>query len=239
MDEKQAREDIAEVARLTYARGYICGCEGNFSVRLSADLVLTTPRGICKGRLQPEDLILCDLDGKPVKQASSNGGKPSTELDMHLTAYRVRPDIGAVVHAHPTAAVGFTVAGMSLTPCILPEVVCTLGTIPTAPYATPSTDEVSKAIADIVKQYDALMMDHHGALTVGKDIWEAYFKLETLEHHAQTLLVAHLLGGAKPLYASQVKQLLKIRGVYGLDNQLPVEYLIGKDCSAADPEKVS
>lgn len=227
-----ARQQLAEVCRLAYERGYICGTEGNFSIRLSADRIMCTPRGVCKGRISPEQMVLVDGSGKQVDEK----GKVSTEFSMHLEAYKMRSDISAVVHAHPTVAVGFTVAGQSLSKCILPEVVCTLGDIPVAPYATPSTDEVPESISALIAEYDCLMLDHHGALAVGTDIWDAFYKLETLEHHAQTMLVAHLLGGAKPLYASQVKRLLQIRGVYGLKNRLPEERLTSPACSTIDPE---
>lgn len=230
--EKTARRDLIEVCRLSYSRGYICGTEGNFSIRLDENSVLTTPRGTCKGRIKESDLVVTDLAGMPLHSSSSQRNsspnhadrsrssknlyvhEPSTELKMHLIAYRQRDDIWAVVHAHPTFAVGFTVAQVPLPERILPEVICTLGDVPVAPYATPSTDEVPQSIRDLVKEHDALLLDHHGALTVGTDIWDAFYKLETLEHYAQTVLVAHLLGGAKQLTALQVKKLMEIRDTY-------------------------
>lgn len=238
MDESQARKDLIEVCRLSYQRGYICGKEGNFSIRLSENLLLSTPRDTCKARLEPADLVLTDMKGIETHpaQAGSRGSRASTELPMHLTAYAMRPDVKAVVHAHPTVAVGFSVAGLSLAKCVLPEVVCTLGVIPTAAYATPSTQEVSSSIASLIAEHDALILDHHGALAVGNDIWDAFYKLETLEHHAQTMMVAHLLGGVQPLYASQVRKLLDIRSVYGLTKPLPVEKLAAGPCSRPDPE---
>jgi L-fuculose-phosphate aldolase len=229
-----ARRQLAEVCRLAYERGYICGTEGNFSIRLSANEILCTPRGTCKGRISAEQMVLVDAAGKEIDP--HNPARVSTEFSMHMEAYKVRTDISAVVHAHPTVAVGFTVAGQSLSKCILPEVVCTLGDIPVAPYATPSTDEVPKSISALIAENDSLVLDHHGALTVGNDIWDAFYKLETLEHHAQTMLVAHMLGGVKPLYSSQVKRLLQIRGVYGLNRPLPEERLTSAACSLSDPE---
>lgn len=237
MDESTARKQLVDVCRLAYARGYICGAEGNFSIRLSEDRLITTPAGICKGLIDEEELLLTDFGGVPISDESgAKKLRPSTELAMHLTTYRLRPDAKAIVHAHPTVAVGFTVAGVSLSKCILPEVVCCLGDIPVAPYATPSTDEVSESIADLVRNNDAVVLDHHGAITIGKDLWDAFFKMETLEHHAQTLLVAHLLGGPNPLFSSQVKKLLDIRSVYGMSGPLPVETLTGPECSRPDSE---
>jgi L-fuculose-phosphate aldolase len=133
---------------------------------------------------------------------------------MHLIVYEARPDIRAVVHAHPTTAVGMTIAGMDLTQPILPEVVCSLGAIPTAPYATPSTDEMPASISPFLAEHDAIMLSHHGALVYGSDIWEAFYKLETLEHFAQTLLVAHLTGGARALSEKNVAQLFAIKHIY-------------------------
>lgn len=228
-EELAARQALAEVSRLCYQRGYITGTEGNFSIRLDENRILTTPRGVCKGRINEADLVVTDINGNPV---DAHAALPSTELKMHLAAYRLREDIDAVVHAHPTIAVGFTVAGVSLSTPALPEVVCTIGGIPVAPYATPSTDEVVESIEPFVKKCDALMLDHHGALCLGKDIWDAFYKLETLEHQAQTLLVAHLLGGPKPLSKAQVNSLMAIRSVYGLTNELDVDYLTGSSTEA-------
>ena len=208
-EEYQSRSELIEVARQCYAKGYICGLEGNFSIRLAENLVLTTPRGVCKARLHQDELVLTDMSGKSV-----SGGEPSTELKMHLVAYEKRPDIRAVLHAHPVTAVGLTVAGISLLTPILPEVVCTLGGIPTAPYATPSTDEIPESIAGLVVDYDALMLDHHGALLLGSDLWDAFYKLETVEHFAQTLMVAYQVGRPIELTAEQVARLNRIKSIY-------------------------
>lgn len=233
--EDEARANLIQVARLCYERRYICGTEGNFSIRLDDDVVLTTPAASCKGRVAEDELVLTNFSGEPLKGQSR---KPSTELSMHLTCYRTRPEIKAVVHAHPTVAVGFTVAGQSLAKCVLPEVVCTLGTIPTAPYATPSTEEVSNSIEAIVKERDALVLDHHGALAVGSSIWDAYYKLETLEHHAETMLVAHMLGGVQQLSSSNVQKLLDICHVYGLAKPANSEALLDQlRISKKDGEK--
>lgn len=231
LTEKQAREDLVEVSRLCYTRGYISGTEGNFSIRLAENLVLTTPAGSCKGRLRTSDLVLTDISGN-----SLSDQKPSTELKMHLVAYETRPDVKAVVHAHPTVAVGFTVAGASLEQCVLPEVVCTLGRIPTAPYATPSTNEIPDSIRPLIALHDAIMLDHHGALTIGKDIFDAFYKLETVEHFAQTMLVAHMLGGPKALYASQVQKLIDICGTYGLRPPAEADKLVTAGFCRQDPE---
>lgn len=221
--ESKHRQDLIAVCHMAYQRGYLSACEGNLSIKLSENLILSTASATCKGRISEDDLLLSTLDGEKIDCSSQYSGKKlSTELKMHLYAYKRRPDIQAIVHAHPTVAVGFTVAGKSLTLPTLPEVVCTLGSIPTAPYATPSTDEVPESMSEFVEKYDAIMLDHHGAITFGNDIWSAFYAMETLEHFAQTLLVAELLGGAKPLTSAQVQKLLNIRGVYGLERPVQV-----------------
>ena len=209
LSEAKCRQDLIDVAARCYDKGYICGLEGNFSIRLESNLILTTPRGCCKARLNKDELVLTDLEGVAV-----GPGSPSTELKMHLIVYRARPDARAVVHAHPTTAVGLTIAGVDMTIPILPEVVCTLGKIPTAPYATPSTNEMPDSILPLLTEHDALMLSHHGALALGSDIWDAFYKLETVEHFAQTLLVAKLAGGALPLSNHHIENLLAIKHIY-------------------------
>ncbi len=216
-EELAQRQELIEVSRLLYQRGYCCGTEGNLSIRLSEGLVLSTASQTCKGRIKASELLLSDLDGNllpSLYQATSN--KLSTELKLHLAAYKRRPDIKAIVHAHPRTAVGFTLAGKSLSSCAIPEVICTLGSIPTAPYATPSTEEMPESIVPLVDDFDAILLDHHGAITLGTDIWDAFYKMETVEHFAQTMLVAEMLGGAKPLEEEQLRKLMAIRAVYGL-----------------------
>ena len=207
--EELARTELIQVARLCYSKGYICGVEGNFSVRIGTDKILTTPRGSCKGRLNENELVITNLDGEAIFS-----GQPSTELKMHIMVYRHRPDVQAVVHAHPVTAVGLTVAGVSLAVPILPEIVCSLGSVPTAPYATPSTDEIPNSIVPFLKDHDAIMLDHHGALTYGSDLWDAFYKLETVEHFAQTLVVAYQVGRPLELSSEQVARLQAIKGIY-------------------------
>ncbi|MBY0357656.1 MAG: class II aldolase/adducin family protein [Candidatus Obscuribacterales bacterium] len=219
--DKKAIEDLLAVAHLAYDRGYLSGKEGNLSIRLGANRILSTASSTCKGRLRGEDVIFTDIHGALLERSSA-GSKPSTELKMHLAAYVERPDIMAIVHAHPATAVGFTVAGLPLSVNTLPEIVCTLGSIPTAPYATPSTDEIPQSIEPLVKEHDAIMLAHHGSLTLGSDIWDAFYKLEALEQFAKTLLVASLLGGAKSLSPEQVGKLLSIRSVYGLSRSVKI-----------------
>ena len=162
LNQSAARRELLEICRLTYLRGYLCGTEGNLSIKVKGERLLSTPSNSCKGLLKADDLILTDMNGQLIGNKNKPGLKPSTELKMHLLAYKMRDDVFAIVHAHPTVAVALTVAGKSLAPPILPEAVCTLGSIPTAPYATPSTDEVPESLRPYLADYDAIVLDHFG-----------------------------------------------------------------------------
>ncbi len=216
LNDEKARSALAKVCSLAYERGYICGTEGNFSLKLNDCTLLTTPAGSCKGSLNESDFVLTNLNGELLHTPSNLGKKASTELKMHLVVYASRPDVLAVAHAHPTTAVAFTIAGKSLNRCVMPESILTLGEIGLAPYATPSTDEVPESIKAHLEHTDTILLSHHGALTFGSDIFQAFYRLETLEHHAKTLLLAHMLGGEKTLSAKQVEDLFAVCKVYGM-----------------------
>lgn len=206
------RRRLVAVARRLEAQGFFPGPSGNLSVRLTAERFLVTPSGVPKGQLQPEELLVVDADGQVVE--GLRGLRPTSELPMHLEAYRQRPDAGAVVHAHPAACVALTLAGVDLTQPVLPEVVLLLGAVPTTPYATPSSEENRRAIANLIGKHDALLLARHGSLTVGRTLEEAAMRLEVLEHAAQTLLWAQLLGGGAPLPPEAVRKLGIVRAAY-------------------------
>jgi L-fuculose-phosphate aldolase len=155
--------------------------------------------------------VVIRLDGEPVPSYRGRGQKPSSEILMHLEVYRQRLDVGAVVHAHPPAATAFSIAGVTLARCILPEVVVTLGGIPTAEYATPGTLEVPESISQAIQEYDAVILAHHGTLTVGQTLWNAYQQLEKVEHAAQITLIARQLGQVKTLSPEAVSKLMAQR----------------------------
>lgn len=213
---------LIDVCRRLYERGLIVASDGNVSCRIDADRFLTTPSGMCKGFLSPEDLVVVDLAGR----ALAGARKPSTEFGMHAAVYRTREDVEAVVHAHPPTATAFSVAGRSLMAPILTEVVIGLGAIPTAPYATPGTPEVGEGVARLIADYDCCLLDHHGAVTVGSDLYEAFYRMETVEQTAKVSLCAHTLGGPIPLSADQVAALAATRRAMGL-REVPVTSLPG------------
>jgi L-fuculose-phosphate aldolase len=194
-----------------WERGYVAAADGNLSARLGPDRLLTTPSGMSKGFLSAQDLVVIRLDGEPVPSYRGRGQKPSSEILMHLEVYRQRLDVGAVVHAHPPAATAFSIAGVTLARCILPEVVVTLGGIPTAEYATPGTAEVPESINQAIQEYDAIVLAHHGTLTVGQTLWDAYQRLEKVEQAAQITLIARQLGQVKTLPPEAVEKLMAQR----------------------------
>ncbi|MBI3005667.1 MAG: class II aldolase/adducin family protein [Ignavibacteriales bacterium] len=205
---------LVNVCHLLYHRGFVTASDGNVSARLSNGNLLVTPSALNKGRVTEADLVEVKADGTPVTLSR----KASTELDMHLFIYGQRDDAGAVVHAHPTHATGFATARMPLNECLFPEVIVGLGAIPLAQYATPSTKEVSEALAPYVKKADAILLANHGVVTYGKDLDEAYFKMEKVEHAAHIAFVARMLGGEKPLTPGEIEKLRSISETsYGKD----------------------
>ena len=216
--EGSLRADVVEVGRRTYARGYTASNDGNISVRLGADRLLMTPRGVCKGFMTPDMLCITDLDGRKLQGERD----PSSEMLMHLEVYRQRKDVQAVVHAHPPTATGFAVAGIPLTRAVLAEVLTTLGSIPIAEYATPSTSELPEAVRRYIKAHDGMLLANHGALTVGSDVFAAYYKMETIEQFAKISLVARLLGNENVIAREEVLRLQDLRGTYGIKAPAPI-----------------
>lgn len=231
--ESQLRDDIVEVGRRLYARGYTASNDGNISVRLDRGRLLMTPTGVCKGFMSPEMMCITDMDGR--KLAGDRG--PSSEMLMHLEVYRQRPDAQAVVHAHPPTATGFAVAGIPLTRAVLAEVVTTLGSIPIAEYATPSTLELPAAVRQYVKAHDGMLLANHGALTLGADLFSAYYKMETVEHFARISLVARTLGGERLLSQHEVERLQGLRDQYGIKAPAPI-CAVPSDAAEADCQTV-
>ncbi len=216
--EDQLRHDIVEVGRRLYQRGYVASNDGNVSVRLGDDRVLATPTGVSKGFMTPDMMVITDMAGTKV----SGARHASSELKMHLAVYRLRPDVQAVVHAHPPLATGFAVAGIPLDRAVLAEVITTLGSIPIADYATPSTAELPAAVSKYIQAHDGLLLANHGALTAGRDLFGAYYKMETIEHFAHISLVARVLGRERVLSRDEVMRLQGLRGSYGIASPAPI-----------------
>lgn len=213
------RELLCSICRNIWQKEWVAANDGNVSAKLEDGSLLTTATGISKGLMVPEMLIRVDLQGNILE--AQDGWQPSSELKMHLRCYKERADVGAVVHAHPPIATAFAVANRPLDEYSMIETVLGMGSVPIAPYATPSTDEVPDAIAPFLASHDAILLQSHGALTVGQDLMTAYYKMESLEHFAKISLNAHLLGGAQELSKDNIDKLLSIRNQYGLKGRHP------------------
>lgn len=194
-----------------YDKSLIAGGDGNVSVRLSDGRLLITPSGLHKGDLQEDDLVITDREGKKIHGKY----RPSSEILMHLLCYQVREEVHAVVHAHPIHAVALAMSGVSLANCILPESCISLGFILTAPYTTPGTEEVPRALRELVTRADAVLLDRHGSLTMGPNLTVAYNRLESVEHTAKITHAARCLGEVTPLSERNVEKLRQVARKYG------------------------
>src|ERR1051326_7842651 len=210
MDEQTARREIVNIGRLLYERSYVVSSDGNVSVRLDDGRIVATPTMMCKGRMSEDALAITDARGKPLGDR-----KPSSELAMHLLIYQERPDVKAVCHAHPPHGTAFAVAGLAIDQPILSEVILTLGCVPLASYGTPSTDELTEQMQPLVKHHNALLMANHGAVAYGADLWQAWDRLETLEHTAKIAILSRVLGGSRNLPPDAIEKLINVREAAG------------------------
>jgi L-fuculose-phosphate aldolase len=206
--ERQLATELVEIGRRLHARDLVGAAEGNLSVRLGEDRFLVTGSGISKGHLTPADLVVVDARGEVV----SGTRRASTELRMHLAAYAARPDVAAIVHAHPITAVALTIAGVPPPTDLVPEAAVTLGPIAVAPFATPGTDEVPASLAPLLPDHDVILLERHGAITLGRTLGEAFERMETLERVARVAAAARLLGRCEPLPAASVERVLAAAG---------------------------
>ena len=204
------RREIIRCGSLLHTCGFIAATDGNLSVRLDENRVLVTPTGMSKGMMKTSDLVIVDMEGRKLK----GHREVTSEIGMHLLVYRMRPDVNAVVHAHPRTATGFAAAGIALNQPLVCEVVIGLGQIPMAPYGTPGTPELADTLRPLIPDFDAILMANHGVVTYGSDLQSAYMKMETVEHFAQITLVTHVLGKQQPLECSDLEKLLAVRNRY-------------------------
>lgn len=212
-NERELRQTFVQIGRLMYEKGFICASDGNISARLDPNRLLITPSGLHKGLLEPEHMLVVDNEGQVVRESYGRSAtlKPTSELPMHLEAYRQRPDIQAVVHAHPPITVALSIAGVPMADCLIPEVIVMLGIIPTTQYATPSSEENVRAIRELICNHDGLVLQRHGSLTVGDSPMQAFMRLESLEQNARIGFMLAQLGVRNPLPAHEVEKLLRQR----------------------------
>jgi L-fuculose-phosphate aldolase len=213
--EQQLREDIVQVGRLMFEKGWIAANDGNVSIRLDEKRLLATPTGVSKGMMRVEDLIICNIHGDKL----CGQRECTTEMGMHVAIYEKRPDIRAVVHAHPPVATGFAAAGRALNVALLPEVVICLGSVPLADYGLPGTPALIEGMLPYIPKYDAILMANHGAVAYAEDVLQAYWRMETVEHFARITLVAELLGGPKALPRVEVQKLFDSRARYRVQSK--------------------
>ncbi len=211
-EELRLRRGICEIGKLCYSRFYIVGADGNISARMADGTILITPAGAMKGFLEPQHVAHIDMRGAVV----DGGPGASTERGIHIACYEERAEMRAVVHAHPPHAVAMTIAGIDMQAPFIPEIVVTIGGIPTANFGTPGTPELAASIRNIVKCSDTLVMTHHGSVTLGTNLLDAYKKLDMVEHTAKILYLAHSVGHAKQLSPDYVQKLLATRALLGI-----------------------
>jgi L-fuculose-phosphate aldolase len=237
--EEDHRRELCVAGRWLRERGFVVATEGNLSVRLDAGRILVSPRSRSKGALLPQSLIVAEIESR-----NFPGEKDvSSEIGMHLLFYRLRPEVNAVVHAHPPVACGFAAAHTPLNKALLAEMVVALGAVPVAPYATPGTPELSEALEPFVTHHDAILLANHGAVTCGRDLLSAFYKMELVEQYARVALVTEILGKQSLLSGSDVEKLLAARGRYGLPDPnlsgiLPI-VTSGADSDEEEPQRIS
>ncbi len=212
-EETRLRKGICNIGKLCYERNFIVAADGNISARMSGGTLLITPTGAMKGFLEPHQIAHVDMTG----QAVDRGPRASSEIGIHLTSYHERPDVRAICHAHPPHAVALTIAGIDMQMPIIPEIIVTIGGIPTAPFGTPGTEELPESIRELVRCSDTVLMQNHGSVTLGTNLMDAYKKLDMLEHTARILWLAHTVrGGLEPLPPETVAKLLATREALGI-----------------------
>lgn len=217
--EYQIRREIVGLGKMLHQRGFIAACDGNLSVRLDENRILSTPTAMSKGSMRTSDLVVVDRAGHKLKGTRA----VTSEIGMHLLIYSMRPDVQGIVHAHPTTATGFAAAGIALNQPLVCEVVIGLGQIPLAPYGTPGTPELARTLEGLIPEYDAILMANHGVVTYGIDLQSAYMKMETVEHFARITLATHLLGQQQPIRGHNLEKLLRARQAYsGVNSAAPM-----------------
>ncbi|MCR5108940.1 MAG: class II aldolase/adducin family protein [Lachnospiraceae bacterium] len=225
-NEYEIKKQICDIGKRIYNRNMVAANDGNISVKLNDNEFLCTPTGVSKGFMTPE--FICKVDAKGNVLQANKGFRPSSEIKMHMRVYEKRPDVNSVVHAHPTFATAFAIAGIPLTQPIMPEAVISLGCVPIAPYGTPSTTEIPDAVEPYLEHFDAVLLESHGALTWAGDLLSAYHKMESVEFYAELLYKAKQLGGPKEFDQATVQRLYEIRRQMGLPGRHPADLCLNK-----------
>ncbi|HXE53525.1 MAG TPA: class II aldolase/adducin family protein [Tepidisphaeraceae bacterium] len=228
VSEWKIKEQMCDIGRRIWLKGFCAGNEGNHSYRLSENRILCTPTGISKGNLKPEDICTVDLEGNQV----AGKRKRTSEILLHLAIYKSRPDVKAVVHSHPPHATAFAVANVELPTCIHPEAEVFLGAVKTAKYVTPGDTRLGESILPYVKDSNTILLQNHGTVTYDKDLEGAYYKLEIVDAYARILLLAKQIGSIRPLDSAEMKELLELKQRFGLEEPRLRDGGKGMSCSS-------
>src|SRR5437868_6266070 len=223
MSEYKIKQELCEIGRRVYARGFAAANDGNISYRLNDKEILCTPTMVCKGFMKCEDMCKVDLEGKQL----AGTRKRSSEILLHLAVYKNRPDVKAVVHCHPPHATAFAVAGVPIPQCVLPEVEVFLGDVPTAMYETPGTQKFAETIVPHLKASNTIILANHGTVTFGPDLEKAYWHSEIIDAYCKILILAKQLGNVNYFTPGQTKELLDLKKRLGYDD---VRFAQGEDC---------
>ena len=219
VSEDEIRKQICEIGKRMYDRNMVAANDGNISVKISDNEILCTPTGVSKGFLSPGDLCKVDTKGNVIQ--TNSGRMPSSEMKMHLRVYEERPDVKAVVHAHPVYATTFAVANIPLSQPIIPKTIINFGCVPIAKYGRPSTMEIPDAVSEFVSYFDAVLLEKLGALTYSDSLEAAYMKMESVEFYAQLLYQSKLLGVPRELTPGQMEELYELRRQSGMQGRHP------------------
>lgn len=211
--EQKLRSQICDIGRNLFNKDFIAANDGNISARLSENEILTTPRAVSKGYLEPHMIVKVNLQGEVLEAAE--GYRPSTETKMHLRIYNELPEMNGVVHAHPPYATAFAIKGEALDKMMMPESVIMIGDIPLAVYGTPSTEEIPDSLMPFLGKKTAVLLENHGALTWGTDVMEAYLNMERLEYTAKITFITRMIDGERELPQHRIDELVALRSFYG------------------------
>jgi L-fuculose-phosphate aldolase len=212
--ESQYRSDIIEICKRVHANGWVASNDGNISIKISPNEVICTPTGMSKGYLTPDQLVKVDMEGNKLEGEL----EASSEVKIHLDVYRNKKGINSAVHAHPPYSTAYAVAGMPLDQCVIPEIIVSLGSIPLTEYGTPSTHEIPDNIRKYLQDHNAFLLENHGAFAIGADVYQAYYRMESMELFAKISLLAKMLGNVKNISEENVRKIMDLRSNFVKDD---------------------
>src|SRR3989440_9709342 len=230
VSEFKIKEQLCDIGRRIWIKGFCAGNEGNHSYRIAPDRFLCTPTGISKGNLKPDDICTVDGEGKQI----SGKRKRTSEFLMHAAIYKARSDVNAVIHSHPPHATAFAVAGVDLPTCIHPEAEVFLGPVKTAKYVTPGDKRLGESIEPFVKDSNTILLQSHGVVCYSQSLEQAYYQLEIVDAYARILILTKQLGSVRPLDGAEMKELLELKARFGLKDPRVDAGLDKLSCAGTD-----